>query len=106
MAFSGFQDLGPEFGGSLQRLMAANPGISVTSGYRSPERQAGLFRNAVAKYGSEQGARHWVPPPGHSQHNMRLAADLHFANPAVRQWAHDNAAKYGLTFPMGHEPWH
>lgn len=106
MPFSGFQDLDPRFAGSLEQMIAAQPGISVGSGYRTPQRQAELFRNAVAKYGSEAAARHWVAPPGRSRHNMHLAADLQFASPAARQWAHDNAAKYGLTFPMGHEAWH
>jgi LAS superfamily LD-carboxypeptidase LdcB len=84
MPFSGFTDLDPRFAGPLQQMLAAQPGISVGSGYRTPERQAMLFRNAVAKYGSEAAARHWVAPPGHSRHNMRLAADLQFANDAAR----------------------
>jgi hypothetical protein len=106
MPFSGFQDFTPQFGGSLQQFLAASPGISVGSGYRSPEHQAELYQAAVQKYGSPGAARHWVAPPGKSRHNMRLAADLQFKDDAARAWAHANAAKYGLTFPMGHEPWH
>jgi len=106
MAFSGYQDFNPDFSNALQQMIAARPGISIGSGYRSPERQAELFRNAVAKYGSEEEARHWVAPPGKSRHNMGIAADLAFATPEDRAWAHENAAQYGLNFRMGHEPWH
>jgi hypothetical protein len=104
--FSGFQDLDPAFAASLQRMIAAQPGISVNSGYRTPERQAELYAAAVKKYGSEDAARHWVAPPGHSMHNQRGAADLAFADDAAKDWAHKNAAEYGLNFRMGHEPWH
>jgi hypothetical protein len=106
MPFSGFQDFLPEFGSALQQFLAANPGLSVSSGYRTPEHQAELYQAALRKYGSEQAARHNVAPPGRSYHNKRLAADLAYKDDAARAWAHENAAKYGLTFPMGHEPWH
>jgi LAS superfamily LD-carboxypeptidase LdcB len=106
MAFSGFPDLQPEFADALQRMIAARQGISVNSGYRSPEQQAVLYQKAIEKYGSPEKARHWVAPPGNSMHNKRTAADLGFASDADRQWAHDNAADYGLRFRMGHEPWH
>jgi hypothetical protein len=106
MAFSGFQDFNPDFSDALQRMIAARPGISIYSGYRSPERQAELFQNAIAKYGSAEKARHWVAPPGHSRHNMGIAADLAFASPEDKAWAHANAANFGLNFRMGHEPWH
>ncbi len=96
----------PEFQSALDRMLADAPGLTIKSGYRSPERQAQLYANAIRKYGSESAARHWVAPPGHSYHNKGLAADLGFSNDAQREWAHQNAAKYGLYFPMGHEPWH
>src|SRR5262245_234492 len=106
MPFSGFQDFDPVFGPAIQRMIAARPGISITSGYRTPERQAMLFARAVKKYGSPEKARHWVAPPGHSMHNRRMAADLGFASPEDEAWAHQHAADYGLRFRMGHEPWH
>jgi hypothetical protein len=80
--------------------------ISITSGLRTPERQAQLYDAAVKKYGSEEEARKWVAPPGSSQHEKGNAADLQFGSDAARQWAHDNAEKYGLTFPLANEPWH
>lgn len=81
--------------------------FQINSGFRSPERQAELFAAAVKKYGSEEAARKWVAPPGNSQHNHGRAADLNMnGDPAVKEWLHANAAKYGLGFPMSHEPWH
>ncbi|WP_245930727.1 M15 family metallopeptidase [Methylobacterium radiodurans] len=81
--------------------------FQINSGYRSPERQAELFAEAVKKYGSEEAARKWVAPPGNSQHNHGKAADINMGgDPAVKAWIHANAAKYGLGFPMAHEPWH
>ncbi len=106
MAFSGFQDFVPNFGSALQSFIAASPGISVGSGYRDVARQQQLWNRALQKYGSPQAARKWVAPPGHSYHNKGLAADLQFASPAALQWAHDNAARYGLGFPLGNENWH
>lgn len=112
MAFSGFQDFNPDFSRQLQMLIARRPGISVFSGYRSPEHQAELFQAAIAKYGSPEAARRWVaPPPGAygshgSQHNFGRAADLHFATDADRQWAHEHAGELGLNFRLGNEPWH
>lgn len=81
--------------------------FQINSGFRSPERQAELFKQAVAKYGSEEAARKWVAPPGNSMHNHGKAADINMnGDPELKKWLHANAAKYGLGFPMGHEPWH
>lgn len=106
MPFSGFQDLDPAFGSSLQAMIAARPGIFVNSGYRTIARQQFLWDRALKKYGSPEAARKWVAPPGHSMHNKRLASDLGFKSAADEQWAHQHAADYGLRFRMGHEPWH
>lgn len=94
-------------------------GLDIMSGTRTVERQTELWNAALQKYGSVAAARKWVaPPPGvegskGSQHNHGQAADLGWnggkfrnAPPEVRQWVKDNAAAFGLTFPMGHEPWH
>jgi hypothetical protein len=106
-----FTGLSPGFVGSLANLFTNAPpeiqqGLRITSGFRSPERQAQLYQAALAKYGSEQAARKWVAPPGRSQHNMGGAVDLKFMSPAAKQWAHANAGQFGLHFPMKHEPWH
>jgi D-alanyl-D-alanine carboxypeptidase/Transglycosylase SLT domain len=101
------EGLAPGFSSALQRLIAAAPGrITISSGYRSPERQQQLWDQALAKYGDPEIADNWVARPGRSNHNHGVAADLSFENDEVRQWVHANAAKFGLHFPMGHEPWH
>ena len=107
-SFSGMQS---GFSGALEQMFASAPPevqaeLRVSSGYRSPERQAQLWAEALQKYGSPEAARKWVAPPGKSQHGNGNAADLKYASDAARQWAHDNAAQYGLAFPLGNEPWH
>lgn len=103
--------LDPELAKAFGSMLAAAPpdvrdALTINSGFRSPERQKQLYEAAIKKYGSEAAARKWVAPPGRSNHNRGLAADLGFASPAARAWAHENAGQYGLAFPMGHEPWH
>lgn len=82
------------------------PQIQLLSGYRSVERQGKLYAAALKKYGSEKAARKWVAPPGHSQHNHGNAYDLRYGSPAAQDWVHQNAARFGLNFPLGNEPWH
>lgn len=98
-------------------------GLGVISGTRSHERQAELWADALKKYGSAAAARKSVAPPEGtvidgkvskgSRHEPGSAADLGWngqllshAPPAVVQWVHANAAKYGLAFPLGNENWH
>lgn len=92
----------PTFASNLRRLERAVGGLSVTSGFRSNEEQTKLFNAAVQKYGSVDAARKWVAPPGHSNHNKGLAADLS----GNLELAHKLAPQFGLTFPMSWEPWH
>jgi len=80
--------------------------VSIISGYRSNEVQAGLWENALRRYGSPEAARQWVAPPGASRHNYGLAADLRYGSPEVQSWMHENAGSYGLDYRMGNEPWH
>lgn len=87
-------------------LLEAPDGLTINSAYRSPELQAQLYENALARYGSEEEARRWVAPPGRSQHNHGFAVDLGFANDAARAWAHENAARFGMAFPLDNENWH
>lgn len=93
-------------------MQAAPEGLQIYSAYRSPELQAQLYENALAKYGDETAARKWVAPPGKSQHNHGRAVDLQFngqrldkAPEEIRNWVAENAARYGLTVPMEWEPW-
>lgn len=94
------------FASNLERMIAAIPGISITSGFRSTKRQAELWSEALEKYGSPEAARKWVAPPGSSQHEKGLAADLRFASPQAREEAHRRAGEFGLTFPLRNENWH
>lgn len=100
-----------QFRASLENLFASAPPeiqaqMQLLSGYRSPERQGQLWQEALAKYGSPEAARKWVAPPGKSQHNHGRAADLRYADDSAREWAHANAAQFGLSFPLSNEPWH
>jgi lambda family phage tail tape measure protein len=99
-----------QFRSSLEGFIAAaneaGHKISVTSGFRSVERQQQLWTQAVAKYGSEAEARKWVAPPGRSNHNRGQAADLGYGNSAARTWAHANANRFGMSFPLSNENWH
>lgn len=95
--------LNAQFNSALQRMIKDSGGrISITSGYRSVERQTQLWNAALKKYGSPEAARKWVAPPGKSSHSRGLAADI----AGDKKWANANAAKYGLTFPLSNEDWH
>lgn len=91
-------------------IQNAPPGVRdqlrVSSGYRSVQRQKELWNQALAKYGSPEVARRWVAPPGNSQHNKGRAADLRYLSPDANSWVKENAAQYGLAFPLANEPWH
>lgn len=99
----------------VQAGQEAGYDISVISGHRSNERQAVLWQQALNKYGSADEARKYVAPPGKSTHQTGEAVDLQYGDrkaglggtetPSVK-WAHANAEKFGLTFPLGHEDWH
>lgn len=104
---AGYDGMNGDFASRLQMLVAASGGrITITSGYRSPERQQQLWDQALRKYGNPEIADNWVARPGKSNHGRGIAADLGFADAAAREWAHANAARFGLHFPMGWEPWH
>ncbi|MHA6685093.1 M15 family metallopeptidase [Mesorhizobium sp. A556] len=96
---------------ALTKALASAPdsvrnATTINSGFRSFERQSQLWAQALKKYGSPEAARKWVAPPGKSQHNAGEAADLGFGTNEARDWFHANAKQFGLTFPMGNEPWH
>lgn len=113
-AMSHLTGLKTDFQERLAAMMQDAPGnVTLFSGYRSPERQRQLWDAALKKYGSPEAARKWVAPPGRSMHNSGMAADLGFEGgsfrsmpPDVQKWVHENAGRYGLKFPMDHEPWH
>lgn len=99
--------MNPALEKALSQMMAASGGqVSIGSGYRSVQEQQELWEAALEKYGDPEIADNWVARPGTSNHGRGTAADLRFTNDAARQWAHENAARFGLYFPMDHEPWH
>ncbi|WP_343289713.1 transglycosylase SLT domain-containing protein [Ferranicluibacter rubi] len=106
------------FSVKVARMLEAAPAgirekLGIYSGARSVARQTELWEEAVIKYGSAAEARKWVAPPGNSQHNHGKAADLSYggqslknAPPEVVSWLHQNAAQFGLKFPLANENWH
>lgn len=98
-----YEGLVGDFATRLRRLIDASGGrIKIRSGFRSKEHQERLWKRAIAKYGSEKAARKWVAPPGKSNHNHGMAVDLG----GDLKLAAKLAPKFGLHFPMAHEPWH
>ena len=119
----------------MQKAAAAeNMTIWMQSGYRSVKYQTGLYERKT-KYYTDQGydlatakekAAAVVNPPGYSEHNCGLAADLNspehtgldegFENTTAFRWLCEHAADYGfiLRYPKGaeaqteitYEPWH
>lgn len=103
---AGFDGLDSRFASALQQMISDSGGrMWIVSGYRSVEEQQSLWDAALAKYGSSDAARQWVAPPGSSNHNKGLAVDLGFSDGGL-DWAHQNAGRYGLQFPMEWEDWH
>ena len=119
----------------MQKAAAAD-GVSVwmQSGYRSVKYQTGLYERKT-KYYTDRGydtatakemAAAVVNPPGYSEHNCGLAADLNspehtgldegFENTTAFRWLCEHAVEYGfiLRYPKGaedkteitYEPWH
>ena len=115
---------------ALLDLMAQARAAGVTvipiSGFRTAAYQESLFRNAVAKYGSEDAAVRWVGRPGHSEHHTGLVVDLgeeespacdvepQFEETHSFRWLQTNAARFDfeLSYPrhnprgVNYEPWH
>lgn len=128
--------------GALEQLLAdaeaAGNKLYLVSAYRSIDRQKALFARKTNYYKSkgmeqaeaEQEASKLVARPGHSEHNLGLAADIvsadwytthndlttEFETTAAFDWLSLHAAEYGfiLRYPSGaeaetginYEPWH
>ncbi|MCW2960177.1 MAG: Lytic transglycosylase catalytic [Thermoleophilia bacterium] len=100
------QRMKPEFAGRL-RLLAKDvrsrgATLEVEEAWRSYEDSMRIWKAAKRKRGGWKNAKVWAAPPGCSNHVRGLAADLQ-GNLAL---AKRLAPKYGLVFPMAHEPWH
>jgi hypothetical protein len=85
---------------------AADDGIRfyVTSGWRSPEYQDQLLREAVVEYGSEDEAARWVATAATSAHVSGSAVDIGSFDAAG--WLSEHGAAYGLCQIYNNESWH
>ena len=94
--------------GALRRAAtgAADDGVQfyVDSGWRSPEYQERLLREAISKYGSEAEATRWVATPNTSAHVKGDAVDVGPSGAAA--WLSEHGAAYGLCQIYANEPWH
>ncbi|MER7247534.1 M15 family metallopeptidase [Kribbella sp. NPDC000426] len=76
----------------------------VNSGWRSPEYQNELLRDAIVKYGSAEEAARWVATPDTSQHVRGGAVDI--GHSEAKAWLAEHGAAYGLCQIYRNEPWH
>ncbi|WP_073840206.1 M15 family metallopeptidase [Micromonospora sp. CB01531] len=106
--YPGVTNLDPDLLQALRKAAtdAAHDSIEfyINSGWRSPEYQKQLLREAVSKYGSEKEAARWVATPDTSSHVSGEAADLRPLR--TTEWLSENGAEYGLCQIYGNEPWH
>ena len=89
-----------------RRPVASGDGVEfvVNSGWRSPEEQEQLLRDAVSEYGSESEAARWVATPNTSAHVSGDAVDI--GPPEAAVWLSSYGAQYGLCQIYSNEPWH
>lgn len=81
--------------------------LYITSGYRSQDRQAILYANAIKKYGSETEAAKWVLPAAFSHHPHGLAIDVNYpGGPAGAKWLEEYGSRFGLCRVYANEWWH
>jgi secretion/DNA translocation related TadE-like protein len=92
----GAEGLQPFFVSRLVCLFDRAPGLWIVSGFRTHAEQAALHEQKPEL----------AAPPGSSNHELGLAADLGFPSDAVGRTAHAAAPACGLEFPVPNEPWH
>jgi zinc D-Ala-D-Ala carboxypeptidase len=104
----GVANLDPDLLGALRQaaIDAADDavGFVVDSGWRSPEYQNQLLRQAVSEYGSEAEAARWVATADTSAHVSGDAVDIGPSHAAA--WLSEHGAEYGLCQIYSNEPWH
>jgi len=104
----GVANLAPALLDALRRAATAaeRDGVvfRVNSGWRSPEYQNRLRREAVSRYGSEEQAARWVATAETSAHVAGDAVDLGPAEATA--WLSAHGAEYGLYQIYRNEPWH
>jgi hypothetical protein len=101
-------NLDPDLLGALRQAAtdAIVDGVElyVTSGWRSPEYQDQLLREAISEYGSKEEAGRWVATADTSPHVSGDAIDI--GNSDATAWLSEHGAEYGLCRIYGNEPWH
>jgi D-alanyl-D-alanine carboxypeptidase len=106
--YPGVANLDPELLKALREAAtdAADDGIefTVNSGWRSPQYQNQLLREAVSKYGSAAEAARWVSTADTSAHVSGEAVDIGHMD--ARAWLSEHGAEYGLCQIYRNEPWH
>ena len=79
-------------------------GLRVNSGWRSPEYQQQLLRDAVVEHGSREEAARWVSTVERSAHVSGDAVDIGPSSAAA--WLSAHGAAHGLCQIYSNEPWH
>lgn len=100
--------------------------LFVLDGFRPYQEQERVYKDEVARFGPAQAAKQ-VAPPGHSEHQLGLAADItspaapgelreQFGQEPEGRWLAANSPAYGyvVSYPAGkenvtgyvYEPWH
>lgn len=104
----GVANLDPDLLAALRQAAtaAADDGVElfVDSGWRSPEYQDQLLREAISEYGSEAEAARWVATAETSAHVSGDAVDIERDDATA--WLSEHGAEYGLCQIYGNEPWH
>lgn len=97
-------ELEARFAAAVEGAAADGVALTLTSGWRSAEDQAGLVESALARYGSAEEAHRWVLPPERSAHVAGLAIDVGPTDGAL--WLESHGADYGLCRVYANEVWH
>jgi D-alanyl-D-alanine carboxypeptidase len=107
-AYPGVANLDPDLLRALREAAtdAADDGVTffLTSGWRSPDYQNQILREAVSEYGSEEEAARWVATADTSAHVSGDAIDVGPGDATV--WLSAHGAEYGLCQIYRNEPWH
>ena len=106
--YPGIANLDPDLLQALREAAtgAADDGVEffVQSGWRSPEYQNELLREAVSEYGSAEAAARWVATAETSAHVSGDAVDIEHSDATA--WLSAHGAQYGLCQIYRNEPWH
>jgi secretion/DNA translocation related TadE-like protein len=92
----GSEGLRPFFAARLSCLFDLVEDLLIVSGFRTRTEQAALH----------EAKPELAAPPGSSNHEIGLAADLGYPSQDAERAAHAAAPSCGLEFPVPYEPWH